>query len=288
MTSFLYRGPLSSCNYGCTYCPFAKTKNTRSELQSDAQKLTRFTEWIALRNSPTSVFFTPWGEALIRQTYKDALQTLSHLPHLQVAAIQTNLSGPIDWIDTCDTSKIGLWATYHGDWCNTQEFIAKVHRAHQAGVRISVGVVGFPEQLAAIRSLRKRLSPDVYLWINAAKRSVTYSETQIQDFEAIDPQFRTNTLQHPSLGQACKAGSTVVSVDGDGNLRRCHFIGDSLGNIYEGSTAISEFSQACTNLSCGCHIGYVHLESLELSKIYGQGILERIPTLYSLKRPAPL
>ena len=27
--SILYRGPLSSCNYGCEYCPFAKHRETR-------------------------------------------------------------------------------------------------------------------------------------------------------------------------------------------------------------------------------------------------------------------
>src|SRR5439155_12206691 len=31
----LYRGPLSSCNYGCHYCPFAKHAETHADLQGD-------------------------------------------------------------------------------------------------------------------------------------------------------------------------------------------------------------------------------------------------------------
>ena len=33
----------------------------------------------------------------------------------------------------------------------------------------------------------------------------------------------------------------------------------------------------CTNGTCNCHIGYVHLDYLELDKVFGERILERIP-----------
>jgi hypothetical protein len=33
----------------------------------------------------------------------------------------------------------------------------------------------------------------------------------------------------------------------------------------------------CTNETCHCHIGYINLEYLELEKIFGSGLLERIP-----------
>jgi hypothetical protein len=35
--------------------------------------------------------------------------------------------------------------------------------------------------------------------------------------------------------------------------------------------------RACTNATCGCHIGYVHLDYLELGKVFGSGLLERVP-----------
>ena len=45
--SILYRGPLSSCNYGCDYCPFAKHHETAAELARDRRALERFIDWVA-------------------------------------------------------------------------------------------------------------------------------------------------------------------------------------------------------------------------------------------------
>ena len=45
----LYRGPLSSCNYGCPYCPFAKHHETRAEHAADGAALDRFLAWVAGR-----------------------------------------------------------------------------------------------------------------------------------------------------------------------------------------------------------------------------------------------
>ena len=35
--------------------------------------------------------------------------------------------------------------------------------------------------------------------------------------------------------------------------------------------------RACTQIDCHCHIGYVHLDQLELGKVFANGLLERIP-----------
>ena len=44
--SILYRGPLSSCNYACDYCPFAKRSETPAELAHDRACLERFAGWV--------------------------------------------------------------------------------------------------------------------------------------------------------------------------------------------------------------------------------------------------
>ena len=41
--SILYRGTLSSCNYDCPYCPFAKRKDSRATLATDARLASRVT-----------------------------------------------------------------------------------------------------------------------------------------------------------------------------------------------------------------------------------------------------
>ena len=111
--SILYRGPLSSCNYGCDYCPFAKRVESREELEVDRLAWERFLAWALAQEHELGIFVTPWGEALIRGWYQDGLARLTRAPHVRRAAIQTNLSCRLDWLARAEPSKLGLWCTYH-------------------------------------------------------------------------------------------------------------------------------------------------------------------------------
>src|SRR5262249_39817799 len=74
----LSRGPLASGNCGGGYCPFAKHAETPAELDADRRALERFTDWVARRgDGRVGVLFTPWGEALIRRWYQEALVRLT-------------------------------------------------------------------------------------------------------------------------------------------------------------------------------------------------------------------
>lgn len=277
--TFLYRGPLSSCNYACPYCPFAKHQETDAEHAADAQALERFVSWVEARTTDRlSVFFTPWGEALIRRRYQRALARLSCLPHVEKVAIQTNLSCRLDWVEACDKSRLALWATYHPGEVSRERFLAQCREADARGIRFSVGVVGLKEHTAEIEALRRALPPHIYLWINAYKRVPDYySEAEIQALTQIDPLFPLNNQRHPSRGRSCRTGASVLSVDGDGNLRRCHFIRDTIGNLYQSGWEAALQERPCSNETCGCHIGYVHLDHLGLYETFRGGILERIP-----------
>src|SRR5262249_46300496 len=104
--SILYRGPLSSCNYACWYCPFAKDHETAEELAKDRRALERFVDWVASHpEHKIGILFTPWGEALIRRWYQRALVRLTNLAHVRRAAIQTNLSCSLDWSAACDKER---------------------------------------------------------------------------------------------------------------------------------------------------------------------------------------
>ena len=276
--SFLYRGPLESCNYGCAYCPFAKKVDSRADLAKDRAALERFVAWIETRSRDRiGVLVTPWGEGLIRRWYQEALVALSHLPHVTRASIQTNLSCELAWAERADPSRVALWATYHPEWTDRRRYVAKVRALRSLGIAVSCGVVGFRRFAEEIERLRDELPDDVYLWINAAKSSEQYAPEDIARLERIDPLFRTNTVRHPSLGRSCRAGASVVSVDGDGDVRRCHFVDEVIGNLYDGSFDAALRERPCPNATCGSHIGYVHLDELDLYRTYGAGVLERIP-----------
>jgi MoaA/NifB/PqqE/SkfB family radical SAM enzyme len=277
--SILYRGPLSSCNYGCAYCPFAKHAESAEELAIDRRALERFVDWVAGHaEHRIGVLFTPWGEALIRRWYQDALVRLTGLEHVERAAIQTNLSCPLGWVEACDKTRLALWTTFHPTEVERGRFVARCRELDRRGVRFSVGAVGLKEHAEEIEALRRELPARIYLWINAYKdRPEYYLEDEVQRFEAIDPLFRVNTVHHASLGKSCRAGRSVISVDSEGTMRRCHFIKAPIGNLYEPGWEKALVERPCTNATCGCHIGYVHLDELGLYDVFDGGVLERIP-----------
>jgi hypothetical protein len=278
--SILYRGPLSSCNYACGYCPFAKRTETAEELAADRAALDRFVEWVAARPAEDRlcVLFTPWGEALTRRWYRDALVRLTGLQQVVKTAVQTNLACGLGWVEDCDKTKLALWTTFHPSQAARDSFLTRCRELDARGVRYSVGVVGLREHFAEIGALRRELAGHVYLWVNAYKDVPDYYRPgEAEWLSGIDPLFPFNNTRHPSGGRACRAGETVVSVDGDGTVRRCHFIRTPLGNLYDPGFEQVLAARPCTNATCGCHIGHVHLNELGLYEVFRDGVLERVP-----------
>ena len=276
--SVLYRGPLSSCNYACPYCPFAKRVESAEEHRADGVALERFVRWAEAQTFALSVLFTPWGEALVRSRYQEAMTRLSHLPHLRQVAIQTNLSGRLDWLRGAARDRVGLWATYHPGEVTRERFLARCGELDALGVRYGVGVVGRRSHFAEILALREALRPGVYLWVNAFKVGPGYyTPEDLELLSGVDPLFEVNTRRYPTRGQPCGAGESAISVDGDGTVRRCHFIARPLGNLYAGPVEQLLAPRPCSRASCECHIGYVHLPGLDAAEVYGPGLLARIP-----------
>jgi MoaA/NifB/PqqE/SkfB family radical SAM enzyme len=274
MTTLYYRGQLSSCNYGCGYCPFAKSWEEPDVLAADKAGLARFVDW-AGQQADLSILFTPWGEALVRKWYRDAMVTLSHAPGVRRVAAQTNLSMNLDWVGEANLDTLALWTTWHPGECTLDRFVRQSERLRQMGVKHSVGVVGLREHFDAIEALRAALPPSTTVWVNAYKREPNYyADAERTRLVAVDPRFNDNRV-YTSLGKPCFAGETHFTVDGDGTVRRCHFIEQPLGNLYsDGLPAVSK-PRDCTNAICRCHIGYLHLKELQLYRVYGEGLMER-------------
>ena len=280
--SLLYRGTLASCNYACGYCPFAKKRDSRATLARDAREVARFTSWVAAQKRDISVLFTPWGEALVRRHYRVAMQTLAALPHVRQVALQTNLSGPLNWLQAVEgLEKIGLWCTYHPDQTTLAHFLERCARLDKMGVRYSVGVVAMNEHLDAIRTLRAALPEHVYLWLNAYDRRGPgyYSEQDLAWLDAADPWFAQSRRPSPSRGIPCLAGEASLSVDGDGELTRCHFVPERLGNLYVDDLADMLQERRCPRFKCDCYIGYAQRKDLPFQTVFGEGVLARIVTV---------
>ncbi|OYO28639.1 STM4011 family radical SAM protein [Janthinobacterium sp. PC23-8] len=279
MLSLLYRGTLASCNYACGYCPFAKKQDSRAALARDAREVARFTAWVAQQARPIGVLFTPWGEALVRRHYRSAMQNLAALRHVQQVALQTNLSGPLNWLDGMDgLEKIGLWCTFHPGQTTIRRFLERCARLDTMGVRYSVGVVALHEHYGAIAALRAALPKHVYLWLNAYDRRGPgyYAAGDLAWLDDIDPWFAQSRRPAPSRGKGCFAGETALSVDGDGELARCHFVPERLGNLYDSELADILQERSCPRFKCDCYIGYAQRKDLPYQAAFGKGVLARI------------
>lgn len=277
--TLLYRGTLESCNYDCPYCPFAKRRDSRARLARDAAEVARFVAWVGQQRRPVSVLFTPWGEALVRSHYRAALQALSHMPHVVQVALQTNLSGPLAWLEHACKDKVGLWCTYHPGQTGLPRFLERCRRLERSGVRFSVGVVAMREHFDAIRALRAALPARHYVWLNAYDRRGPgyYRPEDLQWLDALDPWFAYSRQPVASRGKACRAGAQVLSVDGDGELRRCHFLHQRIGNLYADALDQVLRELPCPRFRCDCYIGYAHRRDLPFYADFGGGVLARIP-----------
>jgi MoaA/NifB/PqqE/SkfB family radical SAM enzyme len=288
--TILYRGPMQSCNFDCWYCPFASKTPAPGQMQKDMQSLERLVNWLAgPHHHHFSIFFTPWGEALTHPHYPRAIVKLSQMESIHIVAIQTNLSAPLDWLGDANPAKLQFWCSFHPEQISQPKFLAQTKILRQHGVRFSVGVVGVKENFSAITALRQALPDDIYLWINAYKHEDDYySPEELEGLRTVDPLFDLNRVYYPSKGQVCQCGETVFSLYGDGTMQRCHFIKAPIGNLYEANWENVLSKQPCTNETCHCHIGYVHMPVLGLKNIFKEGVLARIPHAFPFQEEPQL
>jgi hypothetical protein len=194
------------------------------------------------------------------------------------AVAQTNGHWPLDWLDGADLDRLALWMTYHPTQTTRLRFVRRCRELHERGVRYSVGMVAVPGCEEEAQKLRDELSADVYLWMNAYKDGgAGYTREAAARFSSIDPLFAYDRRRHASRGAECSAGHTTLSVDGDGVMRRCHFVDEPIGHIH-GPWRDALRARPCPRATCSCYLGYVRLERLGLGSVFDGGTLERIPS----------
>lgn len=287
MSTLYYRGALSSCNYDCSYCPFSKTTDSAEVLAQDRAQLQRFVGWIqgqAGSGSRFSIFFNPYGEALVHRWYREAMVELSHMEHVDKVAVQTNLSVKLDWTTELNREKAAFWATYHPEQTTESRFLSQGIQLYKQGISFSVGTVGLKPYFEAIQSMRRSLPEDVYLWVNAFKdKPRYYTAEDVAILQAVDPYFEHNLADYASLGRRCRTGQDVFFVLGSGQVKRCYKDKRMIGHLYRDGLAALSKERPCQLKQCGCYIGYVHMPELSLQAVYGASLLERIPQSFAHK-----
>ena len=286
----LYRGDISSCNYHCSYCSFKNHRIIKADFHSDKADLENFITWIKKNDDVIfSVFFTPKGEILslpekhfkynYDNYYIKGITELSGLSNIEKIVTQTNLSCGLDWLEQTRCEKLAFWCTYHPEQADLDEFLRKVNFLSTKSISLSAGIVGIKENFEIIKLLKARLPANVYLWVNAYKHKNYYSPEDIEFLIKIDKYFEINNSCHISSGKKCISGYSAFSIRNNGNIYRCHFDDEIIGDIKTSNIKSLMNEQTCKKNNCGCYIGYIFLERLGLDKIYGKGLLERNPDI---------
>ncbi len=280
----LFRTRLEWCNYTCGYCPWNATvqRVPAEAFREDEARLGRVVARIAELPEPIELFIAPKAEYLVLPYWRAAVGRLLALPQVERVTVQTNLSfdlGP--FLDAVEASKLALWTTYHPTEVSAEE-LERLHRKwallQERGVPFSVGIVGTHEALPHLRRLRDRLDKAIYVWVNAYKREPGYySEEQLADVRAVDPYFDLNNQHFPSLGQPCTAGQRATYLDDEGDLRRCFFVGEVLGNLFRDGWRRLDAPKTCPRQTCHCYVGHMHVVELDFRSVYGKHLAARIP-----------
>lgn len=280
----LFRTRLEWCNYTCGYCPWnATAKRVPAEaFRDDEARLRRVVRRVAELPGPVEFFVTPKAEYLVLPYWRAAVGELLALPQVRRVTVQTNLSFDLDeFLDAVDASKLALWTTYHPTEVPESELRAlhtKWQLLRERRVPFSVGVVGTRENLPHARRLRRDLDPDVYLWVNAYQREPNYYTTEeLAEVRSIDPYFDLNNQYFPSLGRPCHAGQLAVYLDDEGDLRRCFFVGDLIGNLFRDGWRCHDEPRPCPRPTCHCYVGHMHIVELGFRSIYGENLAVRVP-----------
>ncbi len=277
----IYRGSLKSCNYSCSYCPFAKHKMQPSEREKDKRNFMRFCDSIESRAEDFAigaVFVTPYGEASIHRWYWEGLSHLAGLPEIDRVGIQTNLSFSVEEclqiFGTAGRDKLCVWATFHPEMTSIDDFVSKCHKLIQNHVMVCAGAVGVPQKIQLIRELREKLSPAVYLWVNkmdGLKRN--YESDEIEEILEIDPFFKYELEQPNAVPEMCV---DRCFVEADGKIHTCNISATKAVNWYD-SGKEEIFAPVCSRKRCTCYLAYGGRNDFKPKNVFGSYPVFRIP-----------
>lgn len=279
-----YRGSLKSCNYSCSYCPFAKRAATAQELTLDRAQWDRFLNHVEAHGEAFgAVMVVPHGEALIHGYYWEGLARLSRLSFLEAVGAQTNLSFPTERQLRVfreaggEFGKLRLWATFHPEMTTVSEFAERCERLLSAGIRLCAGAVGVPENIEAIRALREALPRSVYVWINRMDGlNRRYSEQEINELTEVDPWFVRELHLKKADPSMCR---DRLFVEAGGQLRLCAVAPLSGKNFFdsEGLDRSLPTGLPCRKKVCTCFLAYGGRRDFEGRRDFGRWPSFRIP-----------
>ncbi len=173
--------------------------------------------------------------------------------------------------------KLCIWATFHPEMTDVDTFVDKCHRLADSGVNLCVGAVGVPQNIPLLGSLRERLSPEIYLWINKMDGlGRVYTEEEKRAFLELDPFFGLECGSPAADAAMCR---DRCFVEADGRIRTCNIGRIKEGNWYQ-SEAGEIFHSLCGKKRCSCYLAYGGRVDFEGRQFFGAYPIFRVPKPY--------
>jgi hypothetical protein len=226
---------------------------TKNHLKRDEEALNRFCNIVPSLRSELNIMLVPYGEALIQHYYGEAMARLCGFDNVKRVSCQTNLSFSIPYFLALIAGfrgKLRLWCSFHPGQTSVSAFLSQCLLLYENGILFSVGAVGELARMGAISELRRRLPPEIYMWINAEEgigriKSATGELKSVADepkpaseqgevisFSEIDPYYRLEIEKRPAEPVRCIGGRNSFFIDGNGDVYACNISKVKLGNLY--------------------------------------------------------
>jgi MoaA/NifB/PqqE/SkfB family radical SAM enzyme len=265
------------CNYDCSYCPAVIHDNSSPHTDIEILKLT--VDKLISLGKPIRLSFTG-GEPTVHPKFEELVNYCKHVG-IGWVSVTTNGTRKPEWYinQRADYWVFSLHFEY--DWQRVSNTISAVSSAKQKqNMMVNImahhdkmnevrDVVGYFDSVKvpyAIRRIRwtegdhdlfddMRYNLDDLQWIK--EKSSTVSANTVVTYHDREELYHANDIiklnKNTFKGWSCNAGIESLMINWDGEVHRatCR-VGNSLGNIYEGSFVVPDQPVVCDRNFCTC------------------------------------
>jgi MoaA/NifB/PqqE/SkfB family radical SAM enzyme len=261
------------CNYDCSYCPKEIHDNTSPH--TDIEILKQSLDKLATLGKPIRLSFTG-GEPCVHPKFEELIRYAKHIG-IQWISVTTNGTRPYEFYASLPVDQYVVSIHLEYDWrrvFNTIESLVDLTK-----IKVIAQIMAHHDYMDAVLQLRAkcllakipstvrrirwtegdhdlfddlRYNPDDLNWIK--EQDATIQGNCVIDNERI---IHSNDVIKLHLNQykdwTCYAGIESLMINWDGEVHRatCR-VGDSLGNIYDGTFAVPTEPIQCTRNWCTC------------------------------------
>ena len=261
------------CNYDCSYCPSEIHDNTSPH--TDIEILTQTVDKLSQLGKPIRLSFTG-GEPCVHPKFDELVKYAKH-KDIQWISVTTNGTRPYEYYASLPVDQYVFSIHLEYDWkrvFNTIESIVDLtktkviaqimaHHDHMPAVlqlRAKCLLAEIPSTVRRIRWTEGdhdlfddlRYHPDDLNWIKEQNATIQ-GNCVIDDNKVIHSNDVIKLHLNRYKDWTCYAGieSLMINWDGDVHRATCR-VGDSLGNIYNGTFAVPSEPIQCTREWCTC------------------------------------